>query len=255
MMSLVSCPLDNGSVPDETVDPHLSPPSERDFYNGYTWCLNAYPTIRQAVIHLRDELAKLDVALEPWQREEVLTNIYLLSCGITSSLEDYLHGTKYRLPWLLGKLPLSGLLLKAVQKTADRRWSLHCKHVLQWKERWNRTFADFLALLMAETTATVEFGLVWKHLAALLPPPLCRALQERQLKVPSGFRRQDLTHQDVMTLGRRFIADHPDRKAPLLVVGLRTSGSYLAPVLQAFLRNEGFATVAMMTLRPQQGTT
>jgi predicted mannosyl-3-phosphoglycerate phosphatase (HAD superfamily) len=255
MMSLVSCPLGNGSVPDETVDSHLSPPSERDFYNGYTWCLNAYPTIRQAVIHLRDELAKLDVALEPWQREEVLTNIYLLSCGITSSLEDYLHGTKYRLPWLLGKLPLSGLLLKAVQKTADRRWSLHCKHVLQWKERWNQTFADFLALLIAETTATVEFGLVRKHLAALLPPPLCRALQERQLKVPSGFRRQDLTHQDVMTLGRRFIADHPDRKAPLLVVGLRTSGSYLAPVLQAFLRNEGFATVAMMTLRPQQGKT
>jgi len=254
-MNLVSSTMDNNPVQGETANGQFASSNERNFYTGYKWCLNAYPTVANAVMHLGDELAKPDGSLDSWQRDEVLTNIYLLSCGIISTIEDYLQGPKYRLPGLLAKLPLSGFLMRAVQRAADWRWSLHCKRIWQWKERWNQGFADYLALILLETPSVMEVGLARKRLAALLPPPFDKALREQQLKVPSGFRRQDLTHYDAIKLGQRFVAEHPDRKAPLLVVGLRTSGSYLAPVLQAFFRNEGFATVTMMTLRPQQGTT
>ena len=100
-MNLVSCPLDGSPVADERVNGCPRSQSARDFYHGYAWCLNVYPTVREAVGHLRDELTKPDHALTPWQRQEVLTNIYLLSCGIISTLEDYFQGTKYRLPWRL----------------------------------------------------------------------------------------------------------------------------------------------------------
>src|SRR5450631_2535961 len=102
---LVSWPLDRNPVPDEPVHDCGGSRSEQDFYQGYAWCLNAYPTVQAAVGYLQAELAKPDHDLDAWQREEVLTNIYLLSCGIMSTLEDYLQNTKYRLPRGLAALP------------------------------------------------------------------------------------------------------------------------------------------------------
>jgi len=264
-MNLVSCPLEKNPGPDEPVTDgdgaHATRtgckpvPTEREFYSGYAWCLNAYPTVREAIGHLRAELVRPFDALKPWQRDEVLTNIYLLSCGIISTLEDYLQGVKYRLPWRLAALPLSGVFLKVVQKTADWRLRRRCRQARQWQEKWDQALANFLALLVAEQPAAQELDRARKCLAELLPPPLPSTLEELQLKVPSGFRRQDLTHQDVLALGQHFVVNHPEHELPLLVVGLRTSGSYLAPVLQAFLKNAGYRTVHMMTLRPQQGAT
>src|SRR5258708_17918057 len=39
----------------------------------------------------------------------------------------------------------------------------------------------------------------------------------------------------------------------MLVVGLRTSGSYFAPLLRAFLKAEGYQTVSLLTVQPNKG--
>ena len=50
------------------------------------------------------------------------------------------------------------------------------------------------------------------------------------------------------------MAAFPDRQKPVLVLGLRTAGSYFAPVVCAYLKSEGYQRVSSVTLRPKRGT-
>jgi hypothetical protein len=86
-----------------------------------------------------------------------------------------------------------------------------------------------------------------------LRSPLPSDLQTRRACIPSAFRKQDLTHFDTLALGKRFVNRFPERQRPVLIVGLRTGGSYSAPLLRAFLIAEGYETVDAMTVRPKHG--
>ncbi|HEV7188885.1 MAG TPA: hypothetical protein VGN28_13405 [Blastococcus sp.] len=69
-------------------------------------------------------------------------------------------------------------------------------------------------------------------------------------RLPSCFRSFDQHPDDVAALVDRFAARWPDRSRPVVVVGVRTSGSYLAPFAVQALRRAGFADVGMVSARP-----
>jgi hydroxymethylpyrimidine pyrophosphatase-like HAD family hydrolase/adenine/guanine phosphoribosyltransferase-like PRPP-binding protein len=74
-------------------------------------------------------------------------------------------------------------------------------------------------------------------------------LTRRRLKIPSCFRAQDITPADCFELARRFALEaRPGSSA--LVVGIRTSGSYMAPLVAGWLRANGF-DVRYTTVRPK----
>src|SRR5206468_3104951 len=77
-------------------------------------------------------------------------------------------------------------------------------------------------------------------LMSLLGIDLPALLQRRRARVVAAFRNQDLTHVDILTLGRQFAAAFPDREQPVLAIGLRTAGSYFAPLLCAALAVNGY---------------
>jgi hydroxymethylpyrimidine pyrophosphatase-like HAD family hydrolase len=74
-------------------------------------------------------------------------------------------------------------------------------------------------------------------------------LARRRLKIPSCFRAQDITPADCFELARRF-ALGARAGASILVVGIRTSGSYMAPLVAGWLRANGF-DASYTTLRPK----
>lgn len=82
------------------------------------------------------------------------------------------------------------------------------------------------------------------------PTWLPRALREDIVRLPACFRSFDQHPDDLRRLVGMFAIAHPDRLQPLLVVGIRTSGSYLAPLYAAYLRAEGYADVGVFTMRP-----
>ncbi len=82
---------------------------------------------------------------------------------------------------------------------------------------------------------------------------LPQELLDDRVGIPSPFRRLDMTHHDVIALGERYVDRFPDRAQAILLVGLRTSGSYFAPLLRAFLANKGYASVSLLTLSPSKG--
>ena len=70
------------------------------------------------------------------------------------------------------------------------------------------------------------------------------------VRLPACFRSFDQHPDDLRRLVQDFARAHSDRRQPLLVIGIRTSGSYLAPLYGAYLRAEGYAEVNTITLRP-----
>ena len=87
--------------------------TEARFYRGYSWCLNAYPTLHEVVPLLRQHLNRLDDFDGGWQRAEVMTNVFLLSCAIMDTVDDYLLGERFDFSAVAAVVPGTGPILRA----------------------------------------------------------------------------------------------------------------------------------------------
>ncbi len=76
------------------------------------------------------------------------------------------------------------------------------------------------------------------------------AMRAEVLRLPSAFRSFDLDCDDVARMGDEFAVRYPDRRRPICVVGVRTSGAYMAPLVAARLDALGFRAVTAVGMRP-----
>src|SRR5689334_12708221 len=102
MSRQLPCSGSPGSTPFQSVQvktARISPlATELSFYQSYSWCLNPVLTVGETVGHLEHEIARLEGTDEDWRLGEVMTNVFLLSCTLLNSIDDYLRGPVYRLP-------------------------------------------------------------------------------------------------------------------------------------------------------------
>jgi hydroxymethylpyrimidine pyrophosphatase-like HAD family hydrolase len=228
--------------------------TELDFYQAYAWCLDPYPTVRHAMEYLRMETDKLKIARSDWQTNEVATNVFLLSCGLLNAVDEYLRGPTLRMPRPLAARGLGRSARWATERLTGILPQRHRAQAHRWRERWQAGLDDFLTLVVAgQLSDPIPLAESGSKLADLLLSPLPPDLQTEQVGVPTPFRRLDLTHLDVVALGQRFAQRFPDRSEAILVLGLRTSGSYFAPLLRAFFKAEGYQTVSSLTIQPNKG--
>src|ERR1700682_4878220 len=226
--------------------------AELDFYESYAWCLNPHLTVREAINHLHEEIDRLAIVPPDWRAGEVATNVFLLSCGLLNCIDEYLRGPGLRLPSKLAAMRLARGA-RWVAENASRRPRSQA-HVRRWREHWLAGLDDFLAILVAgQASDPSRFAESRKTLAMLLKSPLPTGLQAERIGLLSPFRRLDLTHVDVLALGQSYVRRFPDRSQPILLVGLRTSGSYFAPLLPAFLKSERYEKVSLLALVPGKG--
>jgi hydroxymethylpyrimidine pyrophosphatase-like HAD family hydrolase len=235
--------------------PPAALPEELAFYRDYAWTLNPHLSFGETIERLQDEIARLARMSRGWQTDEVATNIFLLACGMLNSVDEYLREPSLRLPWKVAALRLGrGARWVAENSLTILRPRRRAK-LRGWREAWLDGLHDFLRPMVADETSNPD-ALVSSasRLSALLHgAPLSAALRAGRVGVPSPFRRLDLTHRDVLALGRRYVQRFPDRSHPILLLGLRTSGSYFSPLLRAFLAAEGFTCVAVLTMVPGKG--
>ena len=238
---------DNAPLPGEVLA------AEHEFYESYAWCLNPHLTVRKAIEHLRDEIGKLPKLPPGWQADEAVTNVYLLSCGLLNCTDEYLRGPGLRLPWRLATT-LPG---RCARWMADNILDLRRRRrnaLRQWRDLWLGALHDFLAVAVSESATELgAFADAGEELTSLLNATLPQELLDDGVGIPSPFRRLDMTHHDVIALGERYVDRFPDRAQAILLVGLRTSGSYFAPLLRAFLAGKGYTSVSLLTLSPSKG--
>jgi hydroxymethylpyrimidine pyrophosphatase-like HAD family hydrolase len=231
--------------------------TELRFYRSYPWCLNIFPTIGEVVQHLRHELSRLDRIDEDWQYAEVMTNVFLLCSSISDTIDDYVLGDHYDFSQAMAVLPVIrpviGALERLLEVSRKCHW-LRVRRLRKWREDWEIALEEFLKLFVSTGSPNRDaLSHSIRRLTSLLLTEFPGYLLSRRPRIPAAFRSQDLTHFDILSLGQKFVRAYPDRERPLVVVGLRTAGSYFTPLLRAYLRTEGYQDVECVTVRPKKG--
>lgn len=233
--------------------------TESQFYRRYRWCLDAFPTVAELKRRLSRELSALEEVDEGWPRDEVQRNVFLLSCALADSVDDHLAGEGYDFSQAEGALPPVRHVTRTLQSVLGvgrrhHQWRL--RRLRAWREAWSSALDAFLrASLAAPHADPFALSAARERLTALLAWEAPAGLMGRRSKAPAAFRTQDLTHHDIFALAFRFAAAFPDVERPRLVIGLRTAGSYFAPLVRAWLSARGYRDVEAVTLRPKKGIT
>ncbi len=206
-----------------------------------------------------------------------LLDSFLLAVGMNQILEDYLHRDIFALTKvskaLARLLPhqFGGRAAVAAAHTAQIcsyiRALLPGEQLLIKRQRMFAAFVQNLADQLARSmgadasggqgpAGTSQTGREAEELLRdgrhLLPSLRAspKALQHNVIRLPACFRSFDQRPADCQHIVQKFAARWPDRTIPLVVIGIRTSGSYLAPLYAAFLRALGYKHVHAFTLRP-----
>jgi len=219
------------------------------------------------VPNLLIDCAALALLLRGELRRGAWLDAYLLAAGLHQVVADDLHRDPYaltkvarhlaRVPTPLGALTAAGARWGGAAVWRARQRRVGTQRLLRWHAALG-TFTQQLAAVAASTVDTAagaapDTELVARGEALLGPvegfaPRLRRAV----LHLPSCFRSFDQQPADLERLVGAFAQRWPDRHRPMMVVGLRTSGSYLAPLLAAFLWARGYRDVRVLTMRPGQ---
>jgi hydroxymethylpyrimidine pyrophosphatase-like HAD family hydrolase/hypoxanthine phosphoribosyltransferase len=247
------------SLPDAQAGskPHAIQPvaEEANFYNQYSWVLNAFPTIWEVLDHLSQELGKLEGFSEGWQQREVITNIFLLSCAVTDTIDDYLAGNTYDFSKIIQAFPYAALgagILNRLCAGARKLREARLSRLRAWGEVWRSAVTDLLQNAMVGEPGQAVLAQQRAKLAGLLPPKFPKGMWNARPKMPAFFRSRDFASFDCLELGRKFIDRFPNGEKPTIIMGLRTAGSFLAPLLCAYLRTR-LPAVDWVAVRPKKG--
>jgi hydroxymethylpyrimidine pyrophosphatase-like HAD family hydrolase len=230
--------------------------SETEFYSEYPWSLNMLPKFGEMLRYLSRELERLDNIQRDWRCSEVWTNIFLLTGTITNTVDDLLLGDYYDLSKIAASLPVPGLAIRLGNKVLDIPGAVRTQRLRglrSWRDKWAAVVDDFLTQSFEDgrlipSVDSRTKGRCLDLLAAGLPSKL---LQQRP-RIPAYFRSRDFTHFDCIQQGLKFVNAYSELARPVQVAGLRTAGSYLAPLLCALLRSRGYQDVDWVTFRPRK---
>lgn len=194
-------------------------------------------------------------------------NAYLVAAGMQQIAEDHLHRDPFflhraagrlrrRVPAPLGQIASTmargagGLLWQGIVRTPRHR------ALAAWLDDMTLLGQRLAAQLMEKAQEgelrsppdlEAEARSLAVRVSSLLP-----SLRRGLLRLPSCFRSFDQEPEDMEMLAAAFAQRWPDMDRALLVVGIRSSGCYLAPIVAASLRRLGFGNVRAATLRPGQ---
>jgi hypothetical protein len=217
----------------------------------WTWCLDPL----QPFSALLDIAAGLTtVQQRPGDEAQTggpLLNLYLVVCALCQILGDHEHRGFADLTRIAASGRGQRLLRAAsrAQHAVHRRRAALVQRGLRKRQEALRALARSLAdrILAGERSPGREAVAAVGRLRTAGWPAAVRRLRPR---LPESFCEADLHPQDCAVLAARALESATSPRAPLLVVGLRTSGAYLAPLLAAALERLGCQGVELATLRP-----
>jgi len=184
---------------------------------------------------------------------------YLLGVGMSQVIRDYLERDLFgviRATSMMAKSRSEGLARSMRQVATAVSRTLHALRDLIAGDRelgLRATHLDWLTgelatqVLSGEPTTESASGVlaVFNSIALSNSP-----VMDQIIRLPACFRSFDQHPRDMQSLARHVLDRWPKDQSEFMVVGVRTSGSYLAPLLAAALRHEGCEPVPHFTLRP-----
>lgn len=237
----------------------ILPDSQSAFYDAHAWCLDPLLPLSSLVERCHQEFDLLRSSSEAWQRQECRINLYLLASAVSSTVADYLGPSipsfellTKQFPRMKPAIEFVETLVHAVLSARGRFSDLSAQ---RWRERWDRCLDLACRVLILESEAHAalvsELGDALRECdTKALPRPLVHA----RAQLPSGFRAQDLSHYDVLSLAEEFGRNANGEAQAVAIVGARTAGSYFAPLIASKLIVMGWPEISWMSVRPKSAT-
>ncbi len=224
-------------------------------HQEYSWTLNLSKSFAEINDLLRKESEQFISGKGLGYYDHGL-NVYLFLSALHQVVSDYLIRGMLNFAKIRGRLPQMSFALKWVEKVVASgvRWRnfFFDRRLLSLQSRLAQALnltSRFLVLMRAgeyNSALALEIG----HRVNAILQRNCRGgIAGRCYKLPSSFRNFDLYPEDCFSLAKKYQAAYPDKKQPLLVLGLRTAGGYLAPLCAGQLQVCGFADVEFLTLK------
>lgn len=198
----------------------------------------------------------LATRLEEALSHEQWLDAYLLAAGLGQIIEDRLHPDPFLLnraaSYLRGQpsraARLAGAAAQAAAKAVRAASGPPSRRMLGRRMLKAR---DAVTGLAAELAGQLMTGGHPDDLTPLTRAiwPAVPALAGDVVRIPACFHSFDQHPDDMRWLAGQFRRRFPAAGVPVCVVGVRTSGSYLAPLLGAALRATG-TPVSVLTCRP-----
>jgi O-antigen/teichoic acid export membrane protein/hydroxymethylpyrimidine pyrophosphatase-like HAD family hydrolase len=187
---------------------------------------------------------------------------YLIAAGINQIVEDWLHPD----PGGIGEISralsarnrhVTAAAARAVAAAATMLHRVRRRRSVRQVARWQREIAELVDELAERTLAPSQGAVTAATLSADTVvaglESLPSGLRREVVRLPSCFRSFDQQPDDVQRLVDELAGLRPERDRPIVVVGVRTSGSYLAPLAGGALRRQGYERVRVLTIRPGCG--
>ena len=201
---------------------------------------------------LLSDASTLTGLLEQALGEEQWLDAFLLAAGLAQLIEDRLHGDPMQLSrtasYLRGRPERLTRLAGSAAGVGEA--TLRCL-----AGPAHQRLARALAALTPLTDALADHVLGYAQhgdLAGALPSlgGVAASLGGDSVRLPACFHGFDQEPDDARWLAAEFRRRYPEPDVPLCVVGVRTSGCYLAPLQAAALRAEGTGAVHTLSYRP-----
>jgi len=229
---------------------------EEQYYKDYEWCLDPlrrWVDLRQ---RLDDELTKWVGCANGWQERETALNCWLMACALWQARADYLVRGSGAIGGGVVSVRMVELMRRAILPLAELAVDLRNRvfdlPVVSDDTSWRNLLVDLSRGIMEEKTVLPAVReRIQAQARSLMWRVLPQGMLEMHVSIPDAFRSQDLTHYDMLRLVNYFADGQRDSGAPVLVVGVRTTGAYFAPLARACLEHLNFASVDFITLRPR----
>jgi len=179
---------------------------------------------------------------------------FLLAAGLTQLIEDRLHDDPMQLSrtasYLRGRPGRLTRLAGVAAGTGEATLRCMTGPARQHLARALDTLTPLTGALADHVLGCAKHDDLTGGLPAL--GAVATGLGGDCLRLPACFHSFDQHPDDARWLVNEFRRRYPDRNVPLCVVGVRTSGCYLAPLQAAALRAEGTGAVRTLSYRPDR---
>jgi hydroxymethylpyrimidine pyrophosphatase-like HAD family hydrolase len=219
----------------------------------------------------RGELVVADLLCDLYEAMDLLLDqllagcvldAYLLAAGAVQIIEDCLERDTLTLrraaAYVSGggpaKAPAQALTGIAVLAEQVRAFRGADQRMDRWRDAITKIRDDLahgvVSGALSEETRRASVAAARRLRAALLRRPNLSPAD--MLRLPTCFRSFDQQPEDMVRLAEKYAKTFSTRESPIVVLGVRTSGSYLAPLIAATLIRSGFRDVNTLTMRPHR---
>lgn len=249
-----------------------------DIVETYRWAINPVRTFGELLTLVQDCVGTLNANNDNAVRNENILNLYFMFCACQQIISDYIHSSGLkRVVYFLRRFMGQSVPNRSESNRIIRLIApIITRFIIPLMEKMHNVLLRnlyhihndildvcnklagliYLQRIEEKEPDTVDLdSFLTQNITSLRRVKYPRALRDSFLKIPTVFKDEPFGPEDCFSLSRRASGDLTNNVnlGNVLIVGIRTSGCYMAPLCMTAMRNNGLKDISIITYRPGHG--